>query len=51
MGIYSAVLGLFIPWGGGKWIIEASEILMTPCCAASSFLAAGPLWVNFCRRA
>ena len=23
MGIYSAVLGFFVPSGGGKWIIEA----------------------------
>ncbi|TDR92945.1 short-chain fatty acid transporter [Enterovirga rhinocerotis] len=27
MGIYSAVLGLFIPSGGGKWIIEAPYVL------------------------
>jgi short-chain fatty acids transporter len=27
MGIYSAVLGFFIPSGGGKWIIEAPYIM------------------------
>jgi short-chain fatty acids transporter len=27
MGIYSAVLGLFIPSGGGKWIIEAPYVM------------------------
>jgi short-chain fatty acids transporter len=27
MGIYSAVLGLFIPSGGGKWIIEAPYMM------------------------
>jgi short-chain fatty acids transporter len=27
MGIYSAVLGFFIPSGGGKWIIEAPYVM------------------------
>jgi short-chain fatty acids transporter len=27
VGIYSAVLGLFLPSGGGKWIVEAPYIL------------------------
>ena len=27
MGIYSAILGFFIPSGGGKWIIEAPYVL------------------------
>jgi short-chain fatty acids transporter len=27
MGIYSAVLGFFVPSGGGKWIIEAPYIM------------------------
>ena len=27
MGIYSAVLGLFIPSGGGKWLIEAPYVM------------------------
>ncbi|WP_025244941.1 TIGR00366 family protein [Candidatus Sodalis pierantonius] len=27
MGIYSAVLGFFIPSGGGKWLIEAPYVL------------------------
>src|SRR6516165_2957994 len=27
MGIYSAVLGFFIPSGGGKWIIEARYVM------------------------
>jgi short-chain fatty acids transporter len=27
MGVYSAVLGLFIPSGGGKWIIEAPYVM------------------------
>jgi short-chain fatty acids transporter len=27
MGIYSAVLGLFVPSGGGKWIIEAPYVM------------------------
>ncbi|MDF3309108.1 short-chain fatty acid transporter [Rhodococcus sp. T2V] len=27
IGIYSAVLGLFIPSGGGKWIIEAPYVM------------------------
>jgi short-chain fatty acids transporter len=27
MGIYSAVLGFFIPSGGGKWIIEAPYVI------------------------
>lgn len=26
-GIYSAILGLFLPSGGGKWIVEASYLL------------------------
>jgi len=28
MGVYSAVLGFFIPSGGGKWIIEAPYVMM-----------------------
>jgi short-chain fatty acids transporter len=28
MGTYSAVLGFFIPSGGGKWIIEAPYVMM-----------------------
>ena len=28
MGIYSAVLGFFMPSGGGKWIIEAPYVMM-----------------------
>lgn len=27
MGVYSAVLGLFIPSGGGKWLIEAPYVM------------------------
>ena len=27
MGIYSAVLGFFVPSGGGKWIIEAPYVM------------------------
>ena len=27
MGIYSAVLGFFIPSGGGKWIVEAPYVM------------------------
>jgi short-chain fatty acids transporter len=27
MGIYSAVLGFFVPSGGGKWIIEAPYVI------------------------
>jgi short-chain fatty acids transporter len=27
MGVYSAILGLFIPSGGGKWIIEAPYVM------------------------
>lgn len=27
MGVYSAVLGFFIPSGGGKWIIEAPYLM------------------------
>jgi short-chain fatty acids transporter len=27
IGIYSAVLGLFIPSGGGKWVIEAPYVM------------------------
>jgi short-chain fatty acids transporter len=27
VGIYSAILGLFLPSGGGKWIVEAPYIL------------------------
>jgi short-chain fatty acids transporter len=27
MGVYSAVLGFFIPSGGGKWIIEAPSVM------------------------
>jgi len=27
MGIYSAILGLFIPSGGGKWLLEAPYIM------------------------
>jgi short-chain fatty acids transporter len=27
MGIYSAVLGFFIPSGGGKWLIEAPYVM------------------------
>jgi short-chain fatty acids transporter len=27
MGLYSAVLGFFIPSGGGKWIIEAPYVM------------------------
>lgn len=30
MGIYSAVLGLFIPSGGGKSIIEAPHVIRRP---------------------
>ncbi|MCP3750493.1 TIGR00366 family protein [Pseudomonas sp. SBB6] len=28
MGVYSAVLGFFIPSGGGKWIIEAPYVML-----------------------
>src|SRR5690606_32210469 len=27
IGIYSAVLGFFVPSGGGKWIIEAPYVM------------------------
>jgi short-chain fatty acids transporter len=27
MGIYSAVLGFFIPSGGGKWLLEAPYVM------------------------
>jgi short-chain fatty acids transporter len=27
IGIYSAVLGLFVPSGGGKWVIEAPYVM------------------------
>ena len=27
MGLYSAVLGFFVPSGGGKWIIEAPYVM------------------------
>jgi short-chain fatty acids transporter len=27
MGIYSAVLGFFVPSGGGKWVIEAPYVM------------------------
>lgn len=27
MGIYSAILGFFVPSGGGKWIIEAPYVM------------------------
>ena len=27
IGVYSAVLGLFLPSGGGKWIVEAPYVL------------------------
>ena len=27
MGLYSAILGFFIPSGGGKWIIEAPYVM------------------------
>jgi short-chain fatty acids transporter len=27
MGIYSAVLGFFVPSGGGKWLIEAPYVM------------------------
>jgi short-chain fatty acids transporter len=27
VGIYSAILGLFLPSGGGKWIVEAPYVL------------------------
>jgi short-chain fatty acids transporter len=29
MGAYSAVIGFFIPSGGGKWIIEAPYVMQT----------------------
>lgn len=29
MGIYSAVLGFFIPSGGGKWLLEAPYVMAT----------------------
>lgn len=29
MGLYSAVLGFFIPSGGGKWLIEAPYVMQT----------------------
>ena len=29
IGVYSAVLGFFIPSGGGKWIIEAPYVMQT----------------------
>ncbi|SFK57780.1 short-chain fatty acid transporter [Methylocapsa palsarum] len=29
MGVYSALLGFFIPSGGGKWILEAPYVLQT----------------------
>ena len=29
MGVYSAILGFFIPSGGGKWIIEAPYVPRT----------------------
>ncbi|MGE8497475.1 MAG: short-chain fatty acid transporter [Pseudomonas sp.] len=28
MGVYSAILGFFIPSGGGKWIIEAPYVML-----------------------
>jgi short-chain fatty acids transporter len=27
MGVYSAVLGFFIPSGGGKWLLEAPYVM------------------------
>ena len=27
IGVYSAILGLFLPSGGGKWIVEAPYVL------------------------
>ena len=27
MGVYSAVLGLFVPSGGGKWLLEAPYVM------------------------
>ena len=27
MGLYSAILGFFVPSGGGKWIIEAPYVM------------------------
>jgi short-chain fatty acids transporter len=29
VGLYSAVLGLFLPSGGGKWVIEAPYVMQT----------------------
>ena len=29
IGIYSAVLGFFVPSGGGKWIIEAPYVMQS----------------------
>jgi short-chain fatty acids transporter len=40
MGLYSAVLGFFIPSGGGKWILEAPYVMRT----------AIDLKVDYCRR-
>ena len=40
VGIYSAVLGLFIPSAGGKWLIEAPYLL-----EASKSLQVHPGWV------
>jgi short-chain fatty acids transporter len=37
---YSAVLGLFVPSGGGKWVIEAPYVM-----AAASAHGANPGWV------
>jgi short-chain fatty acids transporter len=40
VGIYSAVLGLFIPSAGGKWLIEAPYVL-----SAAKTLQVHPGWV------
>jgi short-chain fatty acids transporter len=29
MAVYSAVLGFFVPSGGGKWIIEAPYVMQS----------------------
>lgn len=46
VGIYSAVLGLFLPSGGGKWIVEAPYLL-----AAARELKVNLGWIVQCYNA
>ena len=46
VGVYSAFLGLFLPSGGGKWVVEAPYLLQ-----AATELKVNLAWVVQCYNA